>query len=47
MENLNNSKRALGYLVDIGKSLEHTILVDITSITNGNITNNPVFEFLV
>jgi hypothetical protein len=47
MENLNNSKRALGYLVDIGKSLEHTRLVDITGITNGNITNNPVFEFLV
>jgi hypothetical protein len=46
IENRNNSKCALEYLQDIGKSSENTRLVDIFNLTLGHTANNPVFQFL-
>jgi hypothetical protein len=46
IDNLNNSKRALRYLQDLGKSSENTRLVDCMNLTHGNIANNPILQNL-
>jgi len=46
IDNLNNSKRSLRYLQDLGKSSENTRLVDCMNLTYGNIANNPILQNL-